>query len=187
MKYNKPRRSVTSRGKLLINFIYRAKHSHKNYRPRNGFTLIELLIVLLIISFSAGLVGILIHRGGNFELKNLTKHMAATMRYARNRAVSEKKVYSFVIFNEKRSYGLYADLPPDNDVEDKNAVIYKTFPEQIEFYMEKQEKDIRIDFSPFGSSSGAAVMVTNQKGGKFFITVSRLTGKVEIKKDLASE
>ncbi|UCF86698.1 MAG: prepilin-type N-terminal cleavage/methylation domain-containing protein, partial [Nitrospiraceae bacterium] len=84
-------------------------------RGDKGFTLIELLIVLTILAIASSVIGVLFHHGsGTLEVKKTTKHIAATLRHARSKAVSEKKVYSFVVLDNKK-YGLYEDYSFDFD------------------------------------------------------------------------
>jgi prepilin-type N-terminal cleavage/methylation domain-containing protein len=155
-----------------------------NTGNKSGFTLIELLIVLLILVVALGLAGILVNRGsGNLELKTFTKHMATTLRYARNQAISEKKVHSFIFSDDKNTYGLYADIFFDKDPEAETALVYKTIPESLTVTFENKDEYKRIDFYPRGISSGGKISISNQKNKRFFIIVNRLTGNVEIQKD----
>lgn len=162
-----------------------------NYCRKNrfGFTLIELVVVLLIFSVALGVVGILINRrSGSLELKTFTKHISATLRYARNRAISEKKTYSFIILKETREYGLYAD--PSSKTANDNAeendeekyLLRKTIPEQLDIEFESMNEYLKIDFYPRGSSSGGSFDIRNQKGRKLSIIVNKITGMVKIKK-----
>jgi general secretion pathway protein H len=157
--------------------------SHYNRRDK-GFTLIELLIVLTILAIASGIVGVLLHRGsGTLDLKKTAKHIAATLRYARSHAVSEKKVYSFIVLDNKK-YGLYEDYSYDDDPEESAPVLSESIPESLTVTFENQEERKRIDFFPRGSSSGGTVVIDNQKGKYLFIIVNRITGRVVIKKSL---
>ncbi len=149
---------------------------------RTGFTLIELIVVLFIIGIASGLVGILItKKTGNLELRTFTKEMSATLRYARSHAVSEKKVYSFIIHKTDRIYGLYTDISGD---EEPVSVISKPIPDSLQITFNGNEADsLRIDFSPQGSSTGGVIEIKSQKGTFFFIIINRVSGKVEVKKN----
>lgn len=147
-----------------------------------GFTLIELLIVLFIVGVVSALVGITLYKSmDDLNLKTLSKEMSASMRYARSRAVAEKKNYSFII--DKNSYGLYSALAnEESEVKAQETVAHKTFPEGTIFEGKDNSESLRIDFFPEGDSTGGEIELKNQKGSKFLITVERITGKVKVKK-----
>jgi len=155
---------------------------------RTGFTLIELIIVLFVIGIASGLVGIAISRSsGNFELKNFTKDLSTVLRYARNQAVTEKKIYCFFIDNNERMYRLYAEKGKDGD-EDAGGdnsekfvqVLHKPIPEEMEMTIRGRDPDSSfIEFYSVGNSSGGVVEVINQKGAVYSVTINRITGKVE--------
>lgn len=150
-----------------------------------GFTLIELIIVLMIIGISLGLVGMFVHQGAsNLELKRVAKEIATTLRYARNQAVSEKKVYSFVIRESDSTYSLYAaDLSGLNEGDAPESVMSRTLPDKLKVrFDERGEGSLRIDFFPGGNSTGGVIDIRNQADKKLVVTVNRLTGKVEIGK-----
>jgi general secretion pathway protein H len=161
------------------------RYSHQIYgKESQGFTLLELLVVLIILSIASGMVGIAVYRGsGAFEVKKVTKQIATTLRYARNHAVAEKELYSFIVWDKKRAYGLYTDFSSEEDPEDASPLMYRDIPEAVSITIEPEEELKRIDFSPTGSSSGGEITITNQKGRKFFIVVNRITGKVKIIKN----
>lgn len=143
---------------------------------RAGFTLIELLLVLFIIGIASALVGVFIQKGrGNIELTTLAKEISATLRYARTHAITEKKTYSFFIWGEEKAYGLYADA---------SQTIYKKFPsENLEATLKDGDATtIKIDFFPQGKSSGGTIEIKSTSGPAFFISVSKVTGKIELKK-----
>lgn len=151
-----------------------------------GFTLVELIIVLMIIGISLGIAGIYVNQGASkLELKRFTKEMATTLKYARNRAISEKKVYSFVISESDGTYSLYAaDISVHNEDDMSEPVMSRSVPEklQIKFY-EKREGALRIDFFPGGNSTGGVIDIRNQADRNLLVTVNRITGKVEIRKN----
>jgi general secretion pathway protein H len=149
-----------------------------------GFTLIELIIVLVVLAVASGLVGILVNRGsGTFELKSLSKHMATTLRYARSRAIAEKKAYLFIVPEDLGYYGLYTDFPRDEDLEEANPVSSHPIPEEITVTFREQEGAGIIEFYPRGTSSGGIIEITSQKGKQYFIHVNRITGRVKVHED----
>jgi general secretion pathway protein H len=155
-----------------------------------GFTLIELIIVLFVIGIASGLVGIVVSRSsGNFELKNFTKDLSTVLRYARNQAVTEKKIYCFFIDSNERMYRLYAENGKDGD-EDANGdssekftqVLHKPIPGELEMTIRGRDPESSfIEFFSVGNSTGGVVEVVNQKGTVYSVTVNRITGKVEVR------
>ncbi|MCK5286463.1 MAG: prepilin-type N-terminal cleavage/methylation domain-containing protein [Thermodesulfovibrionia bacterium] len=152
----------------------------------SGFTLIELIIVIIIIGIALGLSTIFIrYGGGGVELNTFVKELSATLRYARSHSVAEKKKYSFILWEDRRAYGLYVDSSADeNDIEDPQPLIYKTVPESIEVILKDKKGEIKIDFFPLGNSGGGILEIKNQKGKTFFIKINKITGRVEVEKSL---
>lgn len=162
-------------------------------KSRDGFTLIELIIVMIIIGLASGLVGIVINRtSGNFELKSVTKDLSAVLRYARNQAITEKKIYCFVIDKSERMYTVYTDRKKSEDAAEDTInidggkgkyiqVVNKPIPDEMEMTVQGMDLDTPfIEFFPVGNSSGGVIEVTNRKGSVYYITVNRITGKVDV-------
>lgn len=151
-----------------------------------GFTLIELIIVLMIIGISLGLVGIFVNQGAsNLELKRFAKKMATTLKYARNHAVSNKKIYSFVISESDGTYSLQeADFAGRSEDVEPESVISGSVPEKLKIkFDERGEGALRIDFFPGGNSTGGVIDIRNEADRSLLVTVNRVTGKVEIRKN----
>lgn len=151
-----------------------------------GFTLIELIIVLMIIGISLGLVGFFVNQGAsNLEIKRFAKEIATTLKYARNRAISEKKVYAFVISKSDGTYSLYAsDISAYNEDDMSESVMSRSVPEKLQIKFDERGKGaLRIDFFPGGNSTGGVIDIRNQADRSLLVTVNRLTGKVEISKN----
>ncbi len=149
---------------------------------KDGFTLLEVIIVLIIIGIASGLAGILISRDlGSTELRTFTKDISAVLRYARSRAVAEKKTYCFVIDREDEGYmyRLYADSGTGEEI---RPLISKPVPEDIEVIMDSGDDALSVEFFPLGNSSGGAIEIRNRRGTGFLIVVNRMTGKLKVKK-----
>jgi len=155
-----------------------------------GFTLIELLIVMLIIGIALGFISITAYYGGGpLELNTFAKDVSATLRYARSHAIAEKRVYSFIMWKDKRTYGLYVDFSDNEETEEPTPVIYKTIPDSLEATfkdrsprLDPDADSFRIVFFPQGNSSGGIMEIRNQKSKVFLIIVNKVTGRVEVKK-----
>ena len=71
---------------------------------KKGFSLIELLVVLVIISVFSTFVAVNVAGSlGNIALKTASKKVAASLRYARSRAIAESVPYvALVDLNQNR-------------------------------------------------------------------------------------
>jgi len=147
-----------------------------------GFTLIEVVIVLAIMAVGAVLAGIAITSNSGLTMKTFTRELSATLRYARNHAVSEKHAFCFVINKDEGFYRLYGD----NVDEDGTLVpvIEKRIPEDIEVVIRDENEDFyEVEFFPYGNTSGGLIEIQNEKGKILFIAVNRLSGKIEVKEE----
>ncbi len=147
-----------------------------------GFTLLEIIVVMLIIGLASGLAGIMISRGGgNREMKIFTKEVSSVLRYARNRAVAEKKIYCFVINKEEHTYWVFSE---DTDYRNVKTVLTKPIPEEIQMSLNDDNEDSpHVEFLPRGSSSGGKIEIMNEKGKVVSLRINRITGKVDVEED----
>jgi general secretion pathway protein H len=148
-----------------------------------GFTLVELVIVLLLIGIAAGLVSIYVGKGsGSLEIKKFSKDLYSVLKHARTRAVSEKQKYCFVIDKNDGKYRLYIDSSTANEEEEAPVpLVDKPIPEELRVIMDGSEEDqYNIEFFPRGNSSGGVIEIKNEKGTTYFITVNKITGKVQM-------
>ena len=160
---------------------------------KGGFTLFELLVVMVIIGFMAALVVPAIgHSLDNLKLKTMTRDVAASLRYARSRAVSEKTICSAVFNPEKRTLTITGekDLVSKNDgaEEDRTKIrseVYR-FPENTGVKLDSQEDGTTellpfvIRFFPNGSSSGGEVLLVNARNQRYRISVDFITGLIHV-------
>ena len=148
---------------------------------RSGFTLIEIIIVLFIIGMAFGLVGIYVSKGsGSLKIRTFTKDISALLRYARSHAVSEKKIYCFVIDKNEQVYRLYAE---DTGYKEIDLVISRDIPEELQMTLQGSDEDSpHVEFFPRGNSTGGVIEITSDKGAEFFISINKITGKLEVGK-----
>jgi general secretion pathway protein H len=159
---------------------------------KNGFTMIELLVVLVIISLASAFVfPRLTAPMGNLTLKTATKKIAASLRFARSQAVSEKitRVGAFD-FDNKRLIVFTGNenhfAGEDDMVSGEQSDIIYDFPEGIFLKKAAAGADevntgiFNIVFFPNGSSSGGEVVLSNISGKRFGIRVDFITGIVTL-------
>jgi len=164
---------------------------------KKGFSLIELLVVLVLISVFSAFVGVNVAGSlGNMGLKTASKRVAASLRYARSRAITETIPYVALLdFNQSRLTikPEVADLETKKDAgnmasnpAEKNAKRYD-LPKDIKFKdaltFDGGESDSRffaIVFMPSGCSSGGTIFLENNRKRKSAIKVDFITGKVHL-------
>lgn len=151
-----------------------------------GFTLLELIVVLLIIGLTSVLaVPQLTGTLSGANSKTAAKKIAASLRYARSRAVSEKIIYLAIADMDKNSLSILSDSNTEQSSEKPSdkAKVYvlpegltlKSEPEQ-----EKDKEEFRIAFYPSGASSGGEIIVSDEQEKIYKIRVDFITGTVRV-------
>ena len=79
-------------------------------------------------------------------------------------------------------YRLYIDSSTANEEEEAPVpLVDKPIPEELRVIMDGSEEDqYNIEFFPRGNSSGGVIEIKNEKGTTYFITVNKITGKVQM-------
>ena len=162
----------------------------------SGFSLFELLVVILIISLISALVMPRMAASlPGVKLKSTARAVAASLRYARSRAVYESTPY-IAIFDNIQNFLAVEPIETPMDAAESNGIrkilnmsklqkVYE-FPEGIEFDFSNdtaadEDPDVfAIFFFPRGDSTGAKIVLKNLRRKQYTITVDRITGLVEI-------
>ena len=167
----------------------RAGHS------RSGFTLLELLVVLAIIGLSAFLVGPRIADSlANMEFVSAVKKVAASLRYARNRAAVERiPCRATVDFEENRLVIVCGDGETAEGAEEEGGEAkgagdkeYR-LPKGVRWSRVIQEEEewdsgtAEILFLPSGGSSRGTVYMKNDRERAYEISIDFVTGMVSLK------
>ena len=171
-----------------------------------GFTLLELLVVLVIISLMSVLV--VPQLTGSLAKTNLqtaSKKISASLRYARSRAASEKITYVAIFDFEKDRLSIMTGRTGMTGMTGQEAQTGETIEQDLGDGEEpvirsksydlpdgvKLEKAVsgeneidsglfQIVFFPTGSSSGGDVILTNDRGKRYKISVDFITGIVRL-------
>ena len=175
---------------------------------RKGFTLLELLVVLVIISIAAAFVGPQVAGSmSTLTLKTAAKKVASSLRYARSQATSEGRPY-FVLFDtDKGRLTIKSGQTATKEDKEKEAAEgeqdtgtsegmadeavkerFKVYalPEGVRFdrVVSDKNEDIsdvfQIIFFPNGGSSGGEVLLENDRGRRYNISVDFVTGTVRL-------
>ena len=162
-----------------------------------GFTLLELLVVRVIMSLMSVLVvPQLTGSLARMNLQTASKKISSSLRYTRSRAVSEKITYIAVFDFEKNRLSIMTDQKAqtgktlNEDLGDgKESVTGSTsydLPDRVKLEKavsggnEIDSGHFQITFFPAGSSSGGDVILTNDRGKRYKISVDFITGIVQL-------
>lgn len=175
---------------------------HRNHQgtcgTARGFTLFELLVVLLIIGLISALVMPRLAASlPGVQLKSAARAVAASLRYARSRAVSESRLYVALFDRTQRLLAVEPiERPVDAGESERLRVILNMsalknvyeFPDGVEFGVTDNRDagegpdPFPIFFFPQGHSTGGKVVMTNVRRKQYTVTVDTITGTVEIER-----
>lgn len=149
-----------------------------------GFTLIELMLVLFIIGLGIAFIAPTVANSlVNVRLKSATKQLSTVLRYARSKAVSNKKTVQVFIDIDNASYS--AQVPSSEDL-GEGLFGATAFPADISFKEVKIGEDVltsgkmQLLFYPKGNTSGGEIVLENSRGRIYKITIDPIIGKVKI-------
>ena len=164
---------------------------------KRGFSLIELLVVLVLISVFAAFVGVNVAGSlGNMGLKTASKKVAASLRYARSRAITESIPYVALLdLNRNRvtvkpeatSSGSENEADDTPSTQKESGIKRYDLPENVKFKnaltFEGAESDSRffaVVFMPNGCSSGGSIFLENDRERGSLVKIDFVTGTVRV-------
>jgi len=164
---------------------------------KEGFSLIELLVVLVIISVFSAFVGPkLVVTLGNMGLNTTSKKVAASLRYARSRAITESISYVALLDLNQNRITIKPDVNSSNKDDDavnarlnpdENGTKCYVLPEDVKFKnalaFDGSETDSRffaVVFLPSGCSSGGTILLENSRKHQSTIKIDFVTGMVRV-------
>jgi general secretion pathway protein H len=163
---------------------------------KKGFSLIELLVVLVLISVFSAFVGVNVAGSlANMGLKTASKKVAASLRYARSRAITESIPYVVLLDLNRNRMTVKPDLISsvrEKEVDDstnhkKSGVKRYDLPEDVKFKnaltFQGSESDSRffaVVFMPNGCSSGGTILLENNREHESTVKIDFITGTVRV-------
>jgi general secretion pathway protein H len=161
----------------------------KIFNLKNGFTLLELMVVMALISMiSVLVVPRLAGSLGKMNAETAARKIAASLRYARSQAVSQKIAYvSLFDFDKNRLIVKNWQAEPGTlNPEPELEKIYD-LPEGVklaEVIAEKTDADVfQVVFYPSGNSSGGEVIISDDLDRRYKIAIDFITGAVKLDSD----
>ena len=166
-------------------------------KMKKGFSLIELLVVLVLISIFTTFVGVNVAGSlSNMGLKTASRKVAASLRYARSRAVTEGTPYVALLDLNENRVTIRPELSSsgrENDFEASalepagNGIKRYALPENVTIKdtlaFDGSESDSRffaVVFMPTGSSSGGTIFLENNRMHQSVIKIDFITGMVRL-------
>ncbi len=146
---------------------------------QKGFTLLELVVVLVVIALAMAVTYPSLSRGtAALHLRSVGRDVLNSLRYARERAITEQTVMRVTVSKEERKITLTDDygegartlLLPD-DVRIQSLVVAG---------QEVQGGPLIVRFLPNGSASEAEILLQSATGGALRIIADGITGGARV-------
>jgi len=150
-----------------------------NTRTSDGFTLLELMMVMLVMALALAVTYPSLSRGSTaLHLRATSRDVLNTLRYARERAVTEQTRMRVTVDTEAQKVVLSTDLGDEpreyvlpNDVKiDRIALADK----------EVLEGPLVIRFLPNGSADSAEILLRSRTGSVSSIVSDPITGGARV-------
>ena len=139
-----------------------------------GFSLVELLVVLVISVTVVAITTVAYSKlSTNVYLKSTTRHIAASIRYARNYALVKGTEGVFQINVPQRTYSYSGS---DGKFQFKSNIDFEVYSSD---FANRRSDIAEIRFAPDGSSSGGKITLSS-RNKTYVVHVDWLTGKVAI-------
>jgi prepilin-type N-terminal cleavage/methylation domain-containing protein len=151
--------------------------SHSIHSHNEGFTLLELIVVMLILAAMTGAV-IPVLRGSLIETRagSGVSDLAAMMKYAQSRAVTDVREYRVYFSEEENGYWLMVEIGREEgatlfeDLDEREGE-FRRLPEGLEYGRLRAATDRQLDamfitFYPSGASDVASIEI-ERIGGSY--------------------
>ncbi len=162
-------------------------------RSQTGFSMLEMVVVLIIVGIVAAVVvPRMMGSMSNTKLKTATKKIAATLRFARSTAASEKATRTVTFDLDGGSMSLEGGKASSDgssgDGTENGGGRAKTYDLPEEVRLEKavwgeefiESGTFEIHFFPNGGSSGGELILGNDRDRRYGVVADLITGMVRI-------
>lgn len=168
------------------------------FADAKGFTLLEMLLVCTILSL---LVGIALPRfsgtADSLEGREASRRLAATIRYAHQRSVLERKLIRVALDEDKKCFTVLTPEREESQLEEANRAeslwsVPVELPSRVRFagvYGEDVDESARrweLKFYPDGRVPDCSIELETSGGRRYEIAVEPRTGRVTTRR-LGSE
>ena len=157
-----------------------------------------MLVVLVLISVFSAFVGVNVAGSlGNMGLKTASKKVAASLRYARSRAITESIPYVALLDLNQNRMTIKPDLVSSGSEKKsgdsapnmkKSGVKHYDLPEGVKFKnaltydgAESDSRFFAVVFMPNGCSSGGTILLENNRERQSAVKIDFVTGTVRVK------
>jgi Tfp pilus assembly protein FimT len=148
-------------------------------RNCDGFNLLELVIVVLLIGLTVAVSFPALSRGtAAFHLRATGRDVLSTLRYAREKAITEQKTMKVTVDQETQKVIL------SDEVGDGSRAY--SLPRDVKIQQvwlagqELREGPLMIRFMPNGSCDNAEVLLISDKGGLLKVVTDPITGGARV-------
>lgn len=139
-------------------------------KQNQGYTLLEVIVVLALIGIFLSISIPNLRIISNFQEKNEMKTFRRDIIAAKNKAIMEGTIY---VLNIERKINSYNIKISGETVKDVELVYWHIIPGNT--------LENRIEFSPTGvPNGGGTIRLKNKKGKITELTISPVTGKINI-------
>src|SRR3989338_1797637 len=150
------------------------------YSAPRGFSLLELIVVMTIIGIIAALVPpLMTHSLTKLKMKTTAKEISASLRFARNQAISKKIPQFFFLDIDLKKYWLSERpyIPSQSSMEDEIEI--EGFKSNMDSDRSIKEGIVSVEFYPQGNSSGGIIFVKTKEKA-LSIDTDVFTGRVKV-------
>jgi general secretion pathway protein H len=148
-------------------------------RGDQGFSLLEIIIVIVVMALAMAIAYPSLSRGtASLHLRSAARHVLNTMRYAREKAITEQSELRIVAEREGQKITL-------TDAYGEGSRTY-VLPSEIRMErlalagQEILEGPLVVRFLPNGSAEHAEILLRSEKGGILRVVTDPITGGARI-------
>ena len=153
------------------------KDESTTLKGEKGFTLLELMVVLVLVTFAVGLVGVnFASRLASFKIRSAAREISATIKYAKSYAQLKDTEQTIVVDLDERKYWLEGDRNKSAQMQED---VRMTVGLPGEAYHEEGKWEIHF-FAEGGISSDIEAIVLSNESLSFRIELDPIVGSTVV-------